>query len=516
MTVPAMPVRVTTAAQAAARDAAAIAAGIDGYALMHRAGTAAAHAILAHVADVRTAGAVVYCGGGNNGGDGWVVAAELARNGCPVQVVEALPATTDDARRACAEAREVLAQASEPSQPAVVIDALLGTGATGPLREPLHPHVRAIAASRATGATVVALDLPSGVDATTGAGGETVRADITLAFGSLKRGHLLRRDECGAIVCLDIGLGAHAALDDGAPLLVDVAFVRGAIPPIPADAHKGVRRRLGIVGGGEGMAGAPMLAARGAMRSGIGMVQLLVAPTNVPVVQAALPETMAGRWPVTAEDQDRVLHWTHCLLLGPGLGRTAMTRALVERLLVEWKGPVVLDADALNVFEGEPRMLGSLLGARPAIVTPHPVETGRLLRRDGASVSAERFTVGVELAKQLGATVVLKGVPTVISAPDGRVAVSAAGSPALGTAGSGDVLAGIVATLLAQTGDPFAAACAATWVHGRAGEIAAERGSVRGTSLEDVVEALRYAWRLDEPTRHAAVLTTLPAVGSAR
>ena len=269
-------------------------------------------------------------------------------------------------------------------------------------------------------------------------------------------------------------------------------------------------------GAAPGMAGAPMLAARGAMRSGIGMVQLLVAPTNVPVVQAALPETMAARWPVTAEDQDRVLHWTHCLLLGPGLGRTAMTRALIERLLVEWKGPVVLDADALNVFEGEPRTLGSLLGARPAIVTPHPVEAGRLLRRDGASVSAERFSVGTELAKQLGATVVLKGVPTVISAPDGRVAVSASGSPVLGTAGSGDVLAGIIATLLAQTGDPFAASCAAVWVHGRAGEIAAERGSVRGSSLEDVVEALRFAWCLDEPTRHASVLTALPAVGSAR
>lgn len=513
---PAMPVRVTTAAQAAARDAAAIAAGTPSYSLMHRAGTSAAHAILAHVAEVRSAGAVVFCGGGNNGGDGWVVAGELARAGCAVRVVEVAAPSTDDATRAKTEALPALAGHAEPRHPAVVVDALLGTGATGALRDALLPHVDAIAATRAAGATVVALDLPSGIDATTGAGGRCVRADITLAFGTLKRGHLLRRDECGAIVCLDIGLGAHAALEDGAPMLVDAAYVRDAVPPIPADAHKGVRRRLGIVGGGEGMAGAPMLAARGAMRSGVGMVQLLVAPGNVPVVQAALPETMAGRWPVTAEDQDRVLHWTHCLLLGPGLGRTAMTRALVERLLVEWKGPVVLDADALNVFEGEPRMLGSLLGARPAIVTPHPVEAARLLRRDGASVSAERFTVGTELAKQLGATVVLKGVPTVISAPDGRVAVSASGSPALGTAGSGDVLAGIVATLLAQTGDPFASACSAAWVHGRAGEIAVAEGSVRGTSLEDIVEALRRAWRLDEPAHHAAVLATLPAVGSVR
>lgn len=511
-----MTARVTTAAQAAARDAAAIAAGSASFALMTTAGTRAAHAILAHIADVRSAGAVVYCGAGNNGGDGWVVASVLAREGCPVTVVEAAPPATDDARRAREEARELLAAATDARHPAVVVDALLGTGASGELRETLTPHVDAIASARRAGARVVALDVPSGVDASTGGGGRVVRADITLTFGSIKRGLLLRRDECGAIVCLDIGLGEAAQLDDGAPTLVDVAKVATAVPPIPADAHKGVRRRLAIVGGGEGMAGAPLLAARGAMRSGIGMVQLLVAPTNVPVVQAALPETMAGRWPVTAEDQDRVLGWTHCLLLGPGLGRTAMTRALVERLLVAWKGPVVLDADAINVFEGEPRMLGSLLGARPAIVTPHPVEAGRLLRRAGADISADRFSVGAELAKQLGATVILKGVPTVISAPDGRVAVSAAGSPVLGTAGSGDVLGGIVATLLAQTGDPFAAACAGAWVHGRAGELAAAEGSVRGTSLEDIVVALRGAWRLDAPALHPAVLATLPAVGSAR
>ncbi len=511
-----MTARVTTAAQAAARDAAAIAAGTTSYDLMRTAGRVAAHAILAHIADVRSAGARVYCGAGNNGGDGWVVADVLAREGCPVSVVEALPPSTDDAIRAREDARSALAAASEVRHPAVVVDALLGTGASGELREQLRPQVEAIARARAEGAQVVALDVPSGIDATTGAGGAAVRADITLTFGSVKRGLLLRRDEAGAIVCLDIGLGVEADPDDGAPKLVDLAMVSAIVPPIPADAHKGVRRRLAIVGGGEGMAGAPMLAARGAMRSGIGMVQLLVAPTNVHVVQAALPETMAGRWPVTAEDQDRVLGWTHCLLLGPGLGRTAMTRALIERLLVAWKGPVLLDADAINVFEGEPRMLGSLLGARPAIVTPHPVEAGRLLRRGGAEVSADRFSVGAELAKQLGATVILKGVPTVISAPDGRTAVSASGSPVLGTAGSGDVLAGVVATLLAQTGDPFAAACAGAWVHGRAGEIAASEGSVRGTSLEDIVVALRTAWRLESAATHPAVLASLPAVGSAR
>jgi NAD(P)H-hydrate epimerase len=193
-----------------------------------------------------------------------------------------------------------------------------------------------------------------------------------------------------------------------------------------------------------------------------------------------------------------------------------MTRALIERLLAEWRGPVVLDADALNVFEGEPRTLGALLGARPAVITPHPVEAGRLLRQDAAYVLADRFAIGLELARTLGATVLLKGTPTIISAPDGRVAVSAAGNPTLGTAGSGDVLAGIVTTLLAQTGDPFASATSGAWIHGRAGEYAAAQGSVRGTSLEDVVHALRHVWSLEDLELPAHVLAMLPSVGQTR
>jgi ADP-dependent NAD(P)H-hydrate dehydratase / NAD(P)H-hydrate epimerase len=511
-----MTVRVVTAEQASARDAAAIAAGTSSWTLMRSAGEASAAIILQRYPDVRTAGAVIYAGAGNNGGDAYVVAAALARARCPVSITSIADPKTDDARQARDSARGPVAEVSNPQHPAVVVDGLLGVGVRGEVSVEMAALVAEIAAWRAQGAAVVSLDIPTGIEATTGAGGVVVRADLTLSYGTVKRGQLLRRDEVGELLCVDIGLGTQAMLEDGAPFLVDAEWVRTAVPPIPADAHKGVRRRLAVVGGGEGMAGAPMLAARGAMRSGIGMVQLLVAPNNVPVVQASLPETMAARWPVTAEDQARVLSWTHALLIGPGLGRTAMTRALVERLLVEWKGPVVLDADALNVFEGEPRMLGSLLGARPAVVTPHPVEAGRLLRRDAAAVLEERFTVGATLAKQLGATVLLKGTPTVVSAPDGRVAVSASGSPTLGTAGSGDVLGGIVATLLAQTGDPFGAALCGAWIHGRAGEQAVAQGSVRGSSLEDVVIALREVWRLDDALPVAPVIGALPAVGRAR
>jgi hydroxyethylthiazole kinase-like uncharacterized protein yjeF len=509
-------VRVVTAAQAAAREAAAIAAGTESFALMRAAGERTAQLLLRRVGELRERGAVVFAGSGNNGGDAWVVAGVLARAGCPVSVQVIGEPRSADAQRARAEAGPALADASPSKWPAVVVDGLLGTGAQGDASGDVAMAIARVNEHRAGGAVIVALDLPSGLDATTGGGGVVVRADLTCTYGTLKRGLLLRRDEAGAIVVLDIGLGDQGALDDGAPRLVDATAVRTAIPAIPSDAHKGVRRRLAVIGGGDGMAGAPMLAARGAMRSGIGMVQLLVAPSNVAVVQAALPETMAARWPVTAEDQDRVLHWAHVLLIGPGLGRTAMTRALVERLLLAWRGPVLLDADALNVFEGEPRTLGSMLSGRPAIVTPHPIEAGRLLRLEPQQVLDRRFEIGGELAKLLGATVVLKGPPTVIASPDGRVAVSAAGAPTLGTAGSGDVLAGIVATLLGQTGDPFAAGTSGAWIHGRAGERAAETGSVRGSSLEDVVVSLRDVWNLADPIPESPVLATLPAVGRQR
>lgn len=511
-----MTVRITSAAQATAREGAAFGAGVESFALMQSAGLAIAQHILARFPDLRTRGARVFAGTGNNGGDATVVAAALAKAGCPVTLDRTGEPKTENATRARLESEELLRAATASTDPAVVVDGLLGIGSRGDATGEVAQAIARVNELGARGAAVVAIDVPSGLDASTGGGGPVVRATLTCTLGTLKRGLLLRRDEAGEVVVLDIGLAHHAELADGAPELIDAEWVRRAIPPIPADAHKGVRRRLAVVGGGDGMAGAPMLAARGALRSGIGMVQLLVNPANVPVVQAALPETMAARWPVTAEDQDRVLGWAHVLLIGPGLGRTAMTRALVERLLVAWRGPVLLDADALNVFEGEPRTLGSLLGARPAIVTPHPVETGRLLRLPVSTVLERRFEIGAELARTLGATVVLKGPPTVISAPDGRVAVSAAGAPTLGTAGSGDVLSGIAATLLGQTGDPFAAGTSAAWIHGRAGERVAETGSVRGSALEDVVAALRDVWSLTDEAPVAPVLARLPRTGAQR
>ena len=271
------------------------------------------------------------------------------------------------------------------------------------------------------------------------------------------------------------------------------------------------------------MAGATILAARAAMRSGVGMVRLVVAPDSLPVVQAAEPFALGGRWPADAAAVEReIVSWADGLVIGPGLGRTPESRALVDRVLAQFKGPVLLDADALNVFDGDVPALRHALGEREALITPHPAEFGRLARLDVDSVLNNRFTIGAELASRLGATVLLKGVPTVISSPNGKWLVSAAGTPILAAAGSGDILSGIAGTLLAQTNDALVSGGVGAWIHGRAAELAAEpprpsalniRRAMRGFTLEDVLAKLPLGWpRHVAPARYP-VLLELPAVG---
>jgi hydroxyethylthiazole kinase-like uncharacterized protein yjeF len=494
---------------------------------MQRAGAAAAAEIALRYPFHLAGGAVVFAGPGNNGGDAWVVARALADAGVRVRVFEPIVAKTDDAcsERALALPGVEVESWSDVSERApaggerLVIDGLLGTGASGEPRGPLVEAVATIADLRMRGATVVALDIPSGLDASTGAGVRVVTADLTLTFAAVKRGHLIARDRCGAVAVLDIGLGPHAQLDDGAPAVVDARWVASVLPPIPATAHKGTRKRVAIVGGAEGMAGAAVLAARGAARSGVGMVKLVVAPASVPVVQDAEPAALAASWPTddTVLMRD-IAGWADTVAIGPGLGRATEARTLVERLLRAWRGPVVIDADGLNVFAGDADELGRLLDGRPALLTPHPAEFARLAKMEVDEVLAARFDVGRELASRCGAAVLLKGLPTVVSTPDGEQLVSAAGTPALATAGSGDLLTGIAATLLAQIGAPLVAGAAAAWAHGRAAELAhgapdAARLTPRGITLDDILCALPGVWELDPRPPRYPVLLELPAVG---
>jgi ADP-dependent NAD(P)H-hydrate dehydratase / NAD(P)H-hydrate epimerase len=520
-------VRVVTSSESAARDASAVAAGVPSRALMQRAGAAAAGEIALRFRDRLAGGVLVLAGPGNNGGDAWVVARALAAVGTKIRVVEPVPAKSSDAiaerglALEMANVRHVrpdeLPADSLDGGESVVVDGLLGTGASGAPRGALAGAIERLSPLRTRGAVVVALDLPSGVDASTGATASPfVVADLTVAFGTIKRGHLAARDNCGAIVVVDIGLAGHAGLADGAPELVDERWVGATLPSFPADAHKGTRKKLAIVGGAGGMAGAAVLAARAAMRSGAGMVKLVVARESPPAVQEAEPGALAAAWPVDDAALDRdLLSWADAVVVGPGFGRDASSRALLERLLRAWKGPTLLDADAITLFEGRVPDLAALIGDRAALLTPHVVEFARLTALTAADVLARRFDIASDTAAALGATVLLKGVPTVITASDGRRLVSAAGTPALATGGSGDLLSGIAGTLLAQLGDPFVAGAIGAWVHGRAAERVPSSGGdgVRGIALDDVVAELRDAWTFDMRPLRYPVLVELPAVG---
>jgi hydroxyethylthiazole kinase-like uncharacterized protein yjeF len=509
------PVRVVSAAESAACDQAAIAAGIPSRALMRVAGTAAAGEIARRYGGLLARGVAVYAGPGNNGGDAWVVAAALAAAGVRVHVTAVGETRTPDAIAERAAAESVLASSEHPlADDALVVDGLLGTGSAGTPHGLVAAAIARIADARRHGAVVVSLDVPSGVDATTGDADGAVHADLTLTFGTLKRGLAIARDHAGAIAVLDIGLGRHLAPAEHAPTLVDARFVRAHVPDIAADANKGDRRRLAIVAGGDGMAGAALLAARGALASGIGLVRLFVASRNVSIAQTAVPEALAQAWPPDdAAVSTEIDQWAHAILVGPGLGGGADARSLVERVLRCSRLPVVIDADGLNAFTGRPGDLAALLARRPAVITPHPGEFGRLVGATIGDVLARRFDAGLALAAQLGASVLLKGVPTIISVPDQRRMASAAGTPVLATGGSGDLLGGIVATLLAQTGDPATSAACGAWVHGRAAELAGE-GRVRGVTLDDVVRALAAAWECAPDDDRYPILASLPSVGA--
>jgi NAD(P)H-hydrate epimerase len=243
------------------------------------------------------------------------------------------------------------------------------------------------------------------------------------------------------------------------------------------------------------------------------MVRLVVAPESLLAVQAVVPQATAAPWPRDDASLDDVLGgWADVVLVGPGLGASAATRDLVERTLRRFAGPVVLDADALNVFAGDLAALRALLAGRSAVLTPHPAELARLAGATVQDVLDARFEVGAEVARATGAVVLLKGVPTVVSAPDGRRVVSARGTAALAVGGSGDVLGGVIATLLGQSSDAVMAAAGGAWAHGRAAELAtAVRGGVRGTALDDVLAALPAAWRMRQAQTMYPVLAALPA-----
>lgn len=531
-----MGIAVATAAEAAECERATIEGGTPAYELMERAGNAAATEILALASDIDSVSIVT--GPGNNGGDGWVVARVLAQAGLLVRVVESARPKTREAELAREHALSPgrshgveLSDSLRDEQ--IVVDALLGTGAKGAPHGRIRELITSINEAGDKGAQVISLDLPTGVDADVGTEDVAVKAMQTLTFGLMKRGALLSRDQCGSIVALDIGL--RPTLPSDLPLLIDAAWAHERVPPIRFDAHKGTRGRIVVVGGGEGMAGATILAGMGALRSGAGLVHIVVHESNVEAVHAGLPEAIVSPWPDDPAILASIVTPAGAIAVGPGLGKGDYARDLVERVLLGSNAPAVVDADALNAFTGDADSLAVLLRGRPAVLTPHPAELARVLGIDTESIAKGRFEIGMDLARDTGAALLLKGTPTVVFAPNGDRYVSAAGTAALATGGSGDVLTGITATLLAhrllsgrgtrtrlrtparrrareeKVGAHRIAEIAATaaFFHGRAAELC---GPVRGTTLSDILQALHQAWNEEVSADRHGVLARLPAM----
>lgn len=493
--------------RAAARDAdrhAIEALGVPGVVLMENAGRGAFEVMVReHPALLER---VLLVGGpGQNGGDAWVMARHLARVGrSPVALLVVpggdLGQLAGDARlnwdvlgplgvatrliapEQLAELQELLLSAS------LVVDGVFGTGLT---RAVGGAWAGVIAAMNAAAAPKLALDLPSGVDADTGAVlGVAIHATTTVTFGAHKRGLAQRpgRTHAGRVWVADIGVPVGR---DAADALLEPQDLRTLVPRRAQDAHKGSAGHVAVVGGDAGKTGAAFLAGLGALRGGAGLVTLVAPEGGRAVLEHKAVEMMTAALPA-AHDLDAMrvlLADKRALVVGPGLGFSPAARALVTELLPTLRGPGVLDADALSLLS---EVGGGLAGLRASagarVLTPHPGEAARLLGVDTAAVQAGRYAAVTELAAQSGQVVVLKGEGTLVAEAGRGLRVCPHGTPAMGTGGTGDVLAGLIGALLGAGLPPFDAACAGVLLHALAGERAA-RGD-RGLLASELAHAI--------------------------
>lgn len=478
--------------------------GIPGVELMERAGAGLAGMVDSRAPEGRI---VVVVGGGNNGGDGLVVARLLRDRGRDVDVLMLAPgeqlrgdALTNFERLPPPAAAPF--DAGRLDGAAAIVDAILGTGFSGEPREPAAGAIGAINA--ATGAVVVACDVPSGVDASTGeVVGTAVRADVTVTFHAAKPGLWIApgKHHAGDVEVIDIGIpdGAPASASASAEVGLIEAAVLDVIPRRGRESTKFAAGAVLVCGGSTGLTGAPCLASEAAMRAGAGYVTALVPASLNPVFEQRLLEVMSVPLPdhdgaLTLDAAEVVLERTGragALVLGPGLGRAHGSVELARTVARHAEIPLLLDADGLNAHAGR---LASLAG-RPAgtVLTPHAGELARLLDGDSTEIERHRLASVRRAAAESQAIVVLKGDDTIVAAPDGRAAVSRGGAPALATAGTGDVLSGVIGAFLSKRMDPFDAACAGVFVHARAGRLAARAIATEGVIARDVIEFLPRA-----------------------
>jgi hydroxyethylthiazole kinase-like uncharacterized protein yjeF len=463
--------------------------------LMERAGTATADTIRSRYAAAGSA--AVYCGTGANGGDGFVVARRLREAGLSVGVrlVGDEGKITGDAAENLRRARAADVGFSDDIEPDVVVDAIFGTGFSG---KPRAEAARAIDEVNALSAAVVAIDVPSGVDASTGeAAGPAVDADVTVTFHAPKLGLAVApgRFHAGEVVVADIGL-AH---DRDTQHRRVTAELLERVPRRGQRDNKYTAGSVLVVGGSTGKTGAATMTAEASLRAGAGICTACVPASLATVFEQRLVEVMTRACPdedgvMTMDAADAILDAAEragAVALGPGLGRTDGTRALVGYLLDRLDKPIALDADALWAIAGHVDWV--FTRDRPTVLTPHEGELARFLGRKPEWVRGRRLHAVQAGADDVGAVVLLKGPDTLVAAPGRGVLLSDLGNPGLATAGAGDVLTGIVAAFLSKGMDPRLAAAAAAAAQGTAANLAAERHGSAGLLARDVIEALSPA-----------------------
>ena len=484
--------------------------------LMERAGAGAANLVQQRFGPLRSKSITIFCGKGNNGGDGLVVARLLRQLHARVTVFLLSPAT-DLSRDAIVMYRRWLRaggksstkefRSSEQAKPILIssdliIDALLGTGlsatVTGAYRE-------AIQLMNQAGRPVIAIDMPSGIHADNGTVlGQAVRATATITFGLPKLGLYVGPgiDHAGTIDVVDIGIpAAYTDALDTRIILVTNEQVANALPPRPTSSHKGTYGHAGILAGSVGKTGAAALAARAALRMGTGLVTVAVPSSVNDILEAKLLEAMTMPLPETKARTlarsgfDRVLAFMQArtaIAIGPGLSTHPETVELIQSLMKHLDRPTVLDADALNALASRASLLTEC--KIPPILTPHPGEMARLeVEATSQSVNADRIGTARRFARERGVFLVLKGARTVIARPDGLLAICPTGNPGMATAGTGDVLTGMIVGLLAQGVQSWEAACAATYLHGAAGDLAAQQLGQAGMLAGDLIAHIPYA-----------------------
>jgi ADP-dependent NAD(P)H-hydrate dehydratase / NAD(P)H-hydrate epimerase len=482
--------------------------GIPSILLMENAARAVAHTVRTHYPEAETV--AIFCGPGQNGGDGFAAARHLANGG----VIPLLFVLADRTRYSGDSATnlaicerlslpmwdiadgEQLDQAlARASQTDLVVDAIFGTGLNRP---PEGIHAEAIRGMQSLRLPIVAVDVPSGLDASSSeAPDPVVRADVTVTFALPKIAHIFApaSECCGEIAVADISIPAAALEGENVLLALTTAE---DIAPLFAErepaTHKGSYGHLAIVGGSAGRSGAAILAARAAVRSGAGLVTVLTDAETARLVDTASVETMTVSISADAAAVAKRLDRFDAVVLGPGLPDDEESYAFVRRLVPLIERPLLVDASGLNAFAGKAEELRSDSGAR--VITPHPGELGRLLGIETAEVNRRRFEIAAEAARRSGCVVVLKGHLTVVADPDGHIAVNPTGNAGMASGGMGDVLSGLLGALLARNSDPFEASRAGVYLHGLAGDILRDETSDIGLAAMDVAETLPLAVRM--------------------